>query len=290
MEYRTFGQTGMNLSVMGLGGLLARYEGALGRASDAELREIYLRAVELGVNLFDMGYGYEVHIPDELKGNRNDLHFSLKVGAPPADTLAGTVEKHLNNLRRDRIDILRVHHYAYVGDDNLREVIARLKQAGKVRSLCLIRHFPADQTAYDERGCEPGADADLVIYNYVCRYQEAGLQRSRQQGKGVLIMKALGGQWIGWEEQTTADWSAGDETQVLKLAAAPDNVRNDLGLIYPIVKGNWRGLCASGEIVPRTANAIQWVLQNPAVHSVLVAVADVNELEQACQQGVAREQ
>ena len=37
----------------------------------------------------------------------------------------------------------------------LAERIAELKEAGKVRSLCLIRHMLADQEAYAERGPEP---------------------------------------------------------------------------------------------------------------------------------------
>ena len=55
VEYRRFGQTDMELSTIGLGGLLARYEGVNGHPPPEEKRRIYLRAAELGVNLFDMG-------------------------------------------------------------------------------------------------------------------------------------------------------------------------------------------------------------------------------------------
>ncbi|MDP6752035.1 MAG: hypothetical protein QGH37_34465, partial [Candidatus Poribacteria bacterium] len=110
MEYRCFGQTGMQLSAVALGGLLARYEGLCGQPSPEEKSRIYLRAAELGINLFDMGYGDEVYIPDELKGNHGGRYFSLKVGGPPPDRLEEIVDKHLLNLRRDTIDILRLHH------------------------------------------------------------------------------------------------------------------------------------------------------------------------------------
>jgi len=281
MEYRVFGKTGMNLSVIGLGGLLAHYEGVFGSAPPEEKRRIYLRAAELGINLFDMGYGEEIHIPDEIKGNRDDIHFALKVGAPIPEQLPEIVEKHLNNLRRDSIDILRVSHYSYMGTEGLTEVIERLKNAGKIRALCLIRHSLPDQAAYVSRGPEPGADGDLVIYNYVHREQEPGIVKSAQAGKGVLIMKALGGQWLSWKDMTTTDWTKATEETVVELAARKDGVRGGLEVIYPIVSGPWQELTEPGESVPRTERAIQWVLKNPGVSSVLVAVANVGELEAA---------
>ena len=281
MQYRTFGQTGMRLSTLGLGGLLARYEGSRGHPPPEEKRQIYLRAYELGINLFDMGYGDEVHIPDELKGNKDDCFFSLKVGAPAADELEQIVDRHLANLRRNRIDILRVHQQSFVGDERLTERIAALKQAGKVRSLCLIRHRRADQEAYVERGPESDADADLVIYNYVCRGQEIGIQRSAEAGKGVLIMKALGGQWLSWEDQTQTDWSRTSAAIVPKLAPQGDGIRNLLDLIYPIVSGPWHELAEPGESIPRTNRAVSWILENKCVTSVLVAFASTGELEEA---------
>jgi aryl-alcohol dehydrogenase-like predicted oxidoreductase len=282
MEYRSFGKTGMRLSVVGVGGLLAHYyEGwPSGSASPGEKREIYLRALELGINLFDTGYGDEAYIPDELKGARDDLHFALKVVPKTAEDLPLRVEKELRNLRRERIDILRLHHYQFMNEDGIAEAVARLRQEGKIRSLCLIRHFHADQEAYAERGPETVADADLVIYNYVCRWQEAGLRHSEQAGTGVLVMKALGGQWLSWEDKTTTDWSACDERKIVELSGAPD-IESDLALVYPIVNGPWHELADPGERTPRTERAVGWVLQNPAVCTVLVGVATVAELEEA---------
>jgi aryl-alcohol dehydrogenase-like predicted oxidoreductase len=280
MEYRKFGNTDMMLSTIGLGGLLAHYEAVNGHPPPEEKRRIYLRAAELGINLFDTGYGDEVHIPDELKGPNEERHFSLKVGAPPADELVGKVEHHLANLRRERIDILRVHHYAYVGDAALVEAINRLKEAGKVRSVCTIRHMLEDQNAYAERGPEPEADADLVIYNYVCRWQETGIDQASAAGKGVLIMKALGGQWVSWEDKAHTDWEAVDKSIVEELSPKGEGIRSELPLVYPIVSGPWHELADPGEVVPRTERAISWVLENQGVNSILVAFASVAELEE----------
>ena len=281
MQYRRFGQTNMQLSAIALGGLLAHYEGVCGHPPPDEKRRIYLRACELGINLFDMGYGDEVHIPEELKGPSEDRHFSLKVGAPRAEDLEGLIDAHLKNLRREAIDILRVHHSAFVEDKQLAERIEELKCAGKVRSLCLIRHLRADQEAYAERGPEPEADADLVIYNYVCRWQAPGIELSANAGKGVLIMKALGSQWLSWENKTRTDWTKASKETIIKLSVRGEAMRNDLELAYPIIAGPWHELADSGEDIPRTERAVQWVLKNGGVSSILVAFASVAEVEEA---------
>ena len=287
MERRRFGSTDLHLSVLGLGGLLARYEGALGHPPPEEKRAIYLRAAGLGVTHFDAGYGDEVHIPDELKGPDTGYTFSLKAGAPEADTLAAFVEGHLRNLRREAIDILRVHHVHWMADGAVRQVIDGLRQAGKVRALCLIRHYEADQAAYAAQGPEPAADGDLVIYNVACRHQAPGLERSRQAERGVLIMKALGGQWLPWEAQVQHDWERGEPEDVVRLAPQGERTRRDLRLIHSVVNGPWRELCRPGEAVPPTHRAIRWVQDNPAVTSVLVAFASVAELEEGLGVGPA---
>ena len=271
----------MKLSAIALGGLLAHYEGVNGHPPPDEKRQIYLRASELGINLFDMGYGDEVHIPEELKGPNEDRHFSLKVGAPRAEDLEGQIDVHLKNLRREAIDILRVHHSAFVEDEQLAERIEALKCAGKVRSLCLIRHLRADQEAYAERGPEPEADADLAIYNYVCRGQAPGIELSANAGKGVLIMKALGSQWLSWEDKTRTDWSNASKETIVKLSARGEGMRSDLELAYPIIAGPWHELADAGEEIPRTERAVQWVLKNEGVSSVLVAFASAAEVEEA---------
>ena len=281
MEFRRFGQTDMKLSAIALGGLLAHYEGVRGHPPPDEKRRIYLRSAELGINLFDMGYGDEVHIPKELKGASEDRYFSFKVGAPRAEDLEGLIDAQLKNLQREAIDVLRVHHSAFTRDEQLAERIGELKCDGKVRSLCLIRHHRVDQEAYAERGPEPEADADLVIYNYVCRWQAPGIELSAKAGKGVLIMKALGSQWLSWEDKTRTDWSKAPKETIVKLSARGEAMRNDLELAYPIIAGPWHELADPGEEIPKTERAVQWVLKNRGVSSVLVAFASAAEVEEA---------
>ena len=279
VEYRTLGQTGMRLSVLGLGGMLAHYEGRLGHPPPEEKRRIYLRAAESGINLFDMGYGDEAHIPDELRGNREGYHFALKGGAPTPADLEAHIDKHLTNLRRDTLDILRMHHHRIATDEPLLECIARLKEAGKLRALCTIRHHQVDRDNYAAHGPDPCADADLVVYNYVCRWQEPGMALSAAAGKGVLAMKALGGQWLSWEDKVGTDWSTASETRVEELAPSGEAIRAYGDLVPSMVRGPWHELAEPGEPIPRPGRAASWVVANRMVDSLIVGIASVAELE-----------
>jgi aryl-alcohol dehydrogenase-like predicted oxidoreductase len=208
----------------------------------------------------------------------------LKVGHPVAAELENTIDRHLANLRREAIDILRVHYCAYMEDEPLRQRIATLKRLGKVQSLCLIRHFEADQAVYARSGPELAADADLVIYNYVCRGQEPGMERAAQAGKGVLVMKALGGQYLSWADKNRTDWTAATEETLVQLSPLGESLRHELGLVHTFTAGPWRELARPGEKAARTGAAVAWVLQSEYVSSVYVAVASVAELEAALEE------
>ena len=58
-------------------------------------------------------------------------------------------------------------------------------------------------------------------------------------------------------------------------------MRNDLELAYPIIAGPWHELANPGEEIPKTERAVQWVLKNRGVSSVLVAFASAAEVEEA---------
>ena len=119
-----------------------------------------------------------------------------------------------------------------------------------------------------------------MIYNYVCCWQEPGIRRYAEAGKAVLIMKALGGQWLAWADQTQEDWSRSTEETIVKLAPSGEKIRPDVRLIYPTAKGPWQELAEPGEDIPPIGQAVSWELNNPPVTSIQVAFASMAELEQ----------
>lgn len=157
MEYRTFGRTGLRVSVAGLG---AGGPSQLGRRTDRSEEEsiaLVRRALELGINYIDTAenYGTEEIIGKAIRSvDRQSLVLSSKKGAfrkgkpVQAKQFAEGVEGSLKRLGVETIDVFHFHgptldEYSHVMDE-LVPVLASLQQAGKIRHLALSERFPAD--------------------------------------------------------------------------------------------------------------------------------------------------
>src|SRR4051812_7021710 len=119
MKYRSLGSTGFDVSIIGVGG------GGIGQVwgatSDEESIRAIHRALELGINFFDVAPGYGAGKAEEVLGlalrDRSEPRFvATKVRLQP-DELAdipGAVrrgfEASLGRLGMDRVDLLQLHN------------------------------------------------------------------------------------------------------------------------------------------------------------------------------------
>jgi aryl-alcohol dehydrogenase-like predicted oxidoreductase len=141
MQTRPFGNTGLTVSILGLGA------GQVGdaRLPEAEAEQLLNQALDLGLTLIDTARGYglsEERIGKYLAHRRGEFVLSTKVGYDipgHADWTYGciqaSVEAALGRLRTDCLDIVHLHS---CGLDVLQrgEVIQALedaRQAGKLR-------------------------------------------------------------------------------------------------------------------------------------------------------------
>ena len=142
MHYRELGSTGLKVSEISMGC------NRLGQPSmpDEHWVKVALRAVDLGVNLFDTAARYaggrsEV-ILGKAVGNRDDVYIATKVSRMGTGTrdfgseyIYASVETSLRSLQRDCIDILQLHSPSL--DDLKRfdwaEAMTKLKEQGKIR-------------------------------------------------------------------------------------------------------------------------------------------------------------
>jgi len=114
METRRLGRTGLEVSVLSIGGL---YTSSLGGGVE-ETKRIIERAVDLGVNAIDTAPAYadsESTVGAAIDGN-DSLIVTTKLGGKPqpfdardADGLRFSIEDSLRVLGRDHIDLLMIH-------------------------------------------------------------------------------------------------------------------------------------------------------------------------------------
>jgi aryl-alcohol dehydrogenase-like predicted oxidoreductase len=146
MEHRTFGNTGLKVSVLGFGGSEIGEQGIRQKVAD----KILGAALEAGINVIDTAECYqdsEELIGKTIAHRRDQYHLFTKCGHVTAALdqlrfhewdprlIAKSIEQSLTNLRTDHVDLLQLHSCSA---QRLRqgEVIRALedaKRAGKTR-------------------------------------------------------------------------------------------------------------------------------------------------------------
>lgn len=107
MEYRVLGKTGLKISRMGFGGIPIQKIDAEGT------KTLMKRLAEEGVNYIDTARGYTVseeYLGYALEGIRDKFVLATKSMARTKEAMAADIEKSLQNLRTDYIDLYQVHN------------------------------------------------------------------------------------------------------------------------------------------------------------------------------------
>src|SRR5712664_1837855 len=184
MQLRTFGRTGMQLSVLGFG--CGAVGGLMVRGDPTDQERTVARAIAAGVNYFDTAVLYG---DGESENNLGRVLQKLKPAAaivgtkvrvPPAeagriaDTVTTSLEGSLARLRLDRVDILHLHNpitatgggSALSVQQVLDEVVPafeRLRQQGKIRFLGITA--VGDTAALHQVIDSRAFDSAQVVYN-----------------------------------------------------------------------------------------------------------------------------
>jgi predicted aldo/keto reductase-like oxidoreductase len=138
------GKTGLTVSRIGMGGI------PIQRPSEDEAIKIIHRALDLGVSFIDTAAGYgnsEERIGKALVGRRDQVIIATKSGQRGKAEAAAELERSLERLRTDVIDIWQLHNissaeaYAQVtGPGGSLEAAQEARQAGKIRHVGLSSH------------------------------------------------------------------------------------------------------------------------------------------------------
>ncbi|MBM3539686.1 MAG: aldo/keto reductase [Alphaproteobacteria bacterium] len=279
MEKRRLGGTGLEVSVVGMGGLFISRRGQEDRA---EARRAVHRAIELGVNYVDTAPSYqdsEEVLGYALADAPGPFILSTKIGGRPQPfnprdkaALRGSVKESLRLLRRDRVDVLFVHEpdrpgqYDWWSDwDNfhgpVEDLLSELKAEGLIRFTAL-----GGTTAYELARIVATSRYDIVLtaLNYSLLWREAEiaiLPEAKRQGMGIIIGSPFhqGALARRYDEQVSsgAPWlSPPRREQYRRLYAVIDEIG-----------------------IPLPELALRFVISNPDISMTLMGARSVAEVE-----------
>lgn len=279
MEKRPLGNTGIDVSVIGLGGLFVSELGAEGGDGESTIK----RALELGINYLDTARTYadsEQVIGRALAdvAPEDRPHIATKIGGWPqpfdpknVDHLRASFEESLRNLGVDRVDGLMVHEpdrpalVDWWDDDEsaagpVNDFLAEQKEAGRIGFTGI-----GGTTAYElaKRASTGRFDVVLTTFNYSLLWREAEhsvMPAATAHGMGIVVgavfqQGALATRYD--EELKTATWiSPPRKNQYEQLYRLLDDLK-----------------------MPIHEAGLRWAISNPAVSTVLVGARSVAEIE-----------
>jgi aryl-alcohol dehydrogenase-like predicted oxidoreductase len=294
MEYRKFGQTGINISAIGFG--CWEIGGGYGSIEETEFVMAINRALDIGINSFDTAEAYgmgasEKSLAKALGSRRKDAVITTKfgVGYPDATNyrdssrkrVMESIEKSLKALETDYVDVYLIHwpDRSIPFEEPMRALDDLVKQ-GKARAVGLS-NFQLSEI----ETCMKARRVDVVQYCWNMfdrRMQKEIFPYCRENNIGVMAYGSLAyGMLTGtFNEEMTfdkGDWRA-KRGQLLNINLfqhlfGPDHFLKNLRAIEELKAMAKR----YGKSLPQFA--LRWTLSNPIVSTALVGCRSPKEVD-----------
>lgn len=278
METRTLGQSGVSVSVLGLGTWPMGGEW-WGGTDDAESIRTIHRALDLGVTLFDTAEAYAAGHAEEvlgkaLAGRRDRAIIADKVAPNHFDPeqIEAAFEDSCRRLQTDYIDVYFLHWPNIdLPINQAMETLERLRAAGRIRAIGVSNFTSEEMRAASEYGT---IDVLQPPYNMFWRFIEGDqLPYCQDNGIGVMAYSGLAQGLLTGDLTRETTFAAGDQrpTTVLFQPGVYERCLDAVEELRPIA-------ARAGLTVPQLAAA--WLLSRPGVSTVLVGARTVAEIEE----------
>jgi aryl-alcohol dehydrogenase-like predicted oxidoreductase len=303
MQLRSFGRTGLQLSILGFG--CGAVGGFMVRGDPAEQERTVARAIAAGVNYFDTAVQYgngesEKNLGRVLqKLKPANVVVGTKVRLPPseysniADAVRLSLEGSLARLSLDHVDVFHLHNPVTVtgGGSTLdvRQVLndvvpafERLRQQGKVRFLGMTA---VGETAALREVIDAGVfDSAQIVYNMLNPSAAVDLpQRYPAQDYGRLFdhTTAAGVGVVGIRVLAGGALSGSAERHPI-AGPAPEPIGSAMSYEGDIDRARrLRPLVDEGFADSLTEAATRFALSHPAMGTILVGMATPQQFEDA---------
>lgn len=211
MQYRKFGNTGVNISALGFGAMRLPQKQVDGQNvfDHEEGVKVIQRAFELGVNYVDTAPYYcnsesEIIVGKALKGWRDKVYVSTK---NPIEDDSGIhyrdrLETSLKKLDIEYIDFYHMwgigweaYETQITAKDGPLAAALKAKEEGLIKHLSFSFHdAPENMIKLIDTGY---FETVLCQYNLLDRSNEAAIAYAAEKGLGVVIMGPVGGGRLG---------------------------------------------------------------------------------------------
>lgn len=298
MEYRRLGNTGLEISTIGLG-----TNNFGGRSDFEESKSVLNQCLESGVNFLDTANAYQQGKSEEIigeviskAGHRKDMIFATKVGLPMGGGPPGTpqtkpnisgasrlhimeqVEQSLRRLQTDYIDLYYMHRW----DPNtpIEETVRALDDLvhqGKVRYIGASNYtaWQLAEAIYTSRTQNLYEFSCLQVeYSMLVRdVEKEAVPFSERYNVGVIPYFPLAGGFLTGKYSKGTDPEEG--TRFAKTPMFQERYMSDR---------NWEMLgkvgSFAGERGHSTAElAFAWLLANPTIPSVIAGATKPEQVE-----------
>jgi hypothetical protein len=294
MEYRAFGQTGIQISALGIG--CWEIGGGYGSIEETEFIKAVNRALDLGVNCFDTAeaYGFgasEKSLAKALGSRRKDAVVVTKFGVGYKDApnfrdssrkrVMASIERSLKNLETDHIDVYLVHWPdRNTPFDETMGALDEIVKQGKARAVGLS-NFKLNEI----EACMATRRVDVVQYCWNMFDRRAGKEiypYCRQNNIGVMAYGSLAyGMLTGTFSEEMAfeknDWRSRrgnlGNINLFQHLFGPDHFLKNLRAVEELKAMAKR----YGKSLPQLA--LRWTLSNPVISTALVGCRNERELE-----------
>jgi aryl-alcohol dehydrogenase-like predicted oxidoreductase len=213
MEHRRLGRLGRENSVLIFGGA------ALGEAGEEAAERAIRQALDAGVDHFDTAADYgdsELHYGRWMPEIRDRVFLSTKTGDREGDAARRSIERSLERLRVDRVDLIQLHAIGDLedldratGSGGALEAAIGAKEEGLVGAIGITGHGHEAPATHLEALRRFPFETVLTPWNYVLS-TDAGYRRDfealvgeiQRQDAGLMTIKTI----------SRRNWPEGDPT------------------------------------------------------------------------------
>lgn len=272
LERRSFGRTGLEVTVLGFGAMELRGGDRGPSISDEDAGRLLNAVLDEGINFIDTSIDYgrsEELIGTYLSHRRDEYVLASKCGCVPgapqgsehvhtAENVRAGVEHSLRLLRTDHLDLVQFHRslsrQEFEAEGALEEAL-RLRDEGKVRFVGVSALLPT----LDEQVDMGVFDAFQIPYSALQRDHEAAITRAAETGHGIVVR---GGVARGAPE----DW---ERRRYYMIPSETMQQRWEQADLDDLLDGQ-----------SRTAFMLRYTLAHPGLDTTIVGTSNLDHLRQ----------